>query len=699
MFVKLLKNQCGQAAIFIALIFQVLFIFFAMIVNVGMLVHYKINLQNSVDLAAYYAAMKQAENLNAIAHVNYQIRQSWKLLSWRYRIVGSSGLREHPAGPLELPTGESYKYNDPTGDNDEPVPPPPGALPRDFCVQFYPTFQNGPVSQSTCWDYDLSFVGRLPIPQVLFGFAPINEVLQNNAKNFRFMADASVSFQGIGNLWVLAQFIYGWRADSKNRRDVIRMISNEMSVSTDDFKDLDGESVLTGAEKTLKNNLAEGHTLNSVKLFNPLAGDRCGITNPNETPKWLVPIETSPAYAYRDQDIDNEEYHYRLKYLPANDINAVLPAGLSEYPEYKKPLFEVLQYVLGKVITPQVDFRDIIGFEKNPWCMAYVGISASTTAKLPFMPFGGGFTMTARAYVKPFGGRIGPWYENTWAQSADRSSGGVKTDNLLPPREAADGTIADPGDQSRLPNFSRYVGDVAGMISKVVQRYYVRPLFVGSFNWNVWINSGSHVGFADLNPEGDIIAYSQKPEEEGSELMRKLEIGGIAPDLFDITYYSIEPNFGEHYLLRLQKRAANSANPFRVRGDLGWRENDDKFKTFSIKDQIDVFNGVGDPAPVYNSEKLFFTITNKAQSLTSWTEASLMDYSFSKSEDRFGVCQQAGRTPADTKAPTTAGDCVRGGRTGFSVKFVSERFLNDPTLILGGEGTSGPLLNPPPNNF
>ena len=51
-----LSNEKGQMAIFVALSFQVLFVFFAMVVNIGLIVHDKINLQNSVDLAAYYGA-------------------------------------------------------------------------------------------------------------------------------------------------------------------------------------------------------------------------------------------------------------------------------------------------------------------------------------------------------------------------------------------------------------------------------------------------------------------------------------------------------------------------------------------------------------------------------------------------------------------------------------------------------------------
>jgi len=104
---KIINNKKGQMAIFIAIIFQVLFVLFAMSINVALVVHDKVNLQNSVDLAAYYGAQKQAELLNVIAHQNYQVRQAWKLLAWRYRVLGQYGVGAnfnnqpvyHPANP------------------------------------------------------------------------------------------------------------------------------------------------------------------------------------------------------------------------------------------------------------------------------------------------------------------------------------------------------------------------------------------------------------------------------------------------------------------------------------------------------------------------------------------------------------------------------------------------------------------------
>src|SRR3954466_9796250 len=101
-----IANERGQSAILVAMMFNVLFVFFAMGINVALVVHDKINLQNSTDMAAYYAASKQAEILNVIAHENYQIRQSWKLLVWRYRVLGTMGLIRAPSPMHPVWTGE-----------------------------------------------------------------------------------------------------------------------------------------------------------------------------------------------------------------------------------------------------------------------------------------------------------------------------------------------------------------------------------------------------------------------------------------------------------------------------------------------------------------------------------------------------------------------------------------------------------------
>ena len=78
--------------------------FFAMVINIGLAVHDKINLQNSVDLGAIYAAQRQAEVLNALAHMNYQMRQSYKLFAWRYLVVANLGAHTYKRGIADQET-------------------------------------------------------------------------------------------------------------------------------------------------------------------------------------------------------------------------------------------------------------------------------------------------------------------------------------------------------------------------------------------------------------------------------------------------------------------------------------------------------------------------------------------------------------------------------------------------------------------
>ena len=144
---SLITGNKGQVALFVALIFQVLFLFFAMIVNVGLVVHHKINLQSSADMAAYYGAMKQAELLNTIGHINYQMRQSWKLLAWRYRVLGAAGdeLR-HPykywgSDKGIKPNMDSEDSNDTNGNFSQPP----------FCITYNPFNESiVPPGESTC---------------------------------------------------------------------------------------------------------------------------------------------------------------------------------------------------------------------------------------------------------------------------------------------------------------------------------------------------------------------------------------------------------------------------------------------------------------------------------------------------------------------------------------------------------------------
>lgn len=64
------RSRRGQAAVLIALCLFSLVIFLALATNMGMLVNDKIRMQNAADLAAYGAAYKEAQRLNALVEKN-----------------------------------------------------------------------------------------------------------------------------------------------------------------------------------------------------------------------------------------------------------------------------------------------------------------------------------------------------------------------------------------------------------------------------------------------------------------------------------------------------------------------------------------------------------------------------------------------------------------------------------------------------
>jgi hypothetical protein len=89
----------GQISIVAAaLMGTTFFLFFAFVVNTGMLVHAKINLQNAADVAAYAGAASQARHLENIGILNYELRRQYKRFLFRYYVIGNLTRPNEPAG-------------------------------------------------------------------------------------------------------------------------------------------------------------------------------------------------------------------------------------------------------------------------------------------------------------------------------------------------------------------------------------------------------------------------------------------------------------------------------------------------------------------------------------------------------------------------------------------------------------------------
>jgi hypothetical protein len=655
-FFNLRPRQRGQMAIFIALIFQVLFVLFAMAINVALIVHDKINLQNAVDLAAYYAAQRQAEMLNVIAHQNYQIRQSFKLLAWRYRALGSSGPIDANAHPWRDGSMAEVQHQ---------------ILPS-ICVTHATNWSQVDRQESLCRE-PLTYIPPMPIVPMIFP-SGLNAFVAAFSVRMASVAANSCDRLGSYNWWFGMAILQAFREDQRNRKQVIYAVANNLSAGKNgDFIDLDGNSVHEGAAKTFDKNLtfSNSQSLVDFKIMNSLEG------KPRE--EWLNEVKIVPTVIYVDPQPG-------AGCVGTNRIVNLLPqrGGRQAIIDLQATALDAWR---DKDFLIGTDYQYSIGVEKNPWYMAYVGVQAQTAPRQIFFPFGDAVQLTARAFAKPFGGRIGPWYGSRWPQSAKKSTGPL-TDPLLPP--LGEGFSPDPlQNQRRLPNYSRFPGDKLGLMSKlaingVPARGETVPFYAYQ---NIWVSMGP----GQPNDPMAYVAGDPLPPK-----MRFFELAAIAPDLFDATYYSIDPNFGTNYLPRLKAIASRIGVPSTtpVRGDLGQNPAYNN-GGFSVDHQINIHKVANSPVPLQDSQAFFF-IRDKMNLLTGWTTGEILyDYD-SFPLDRFGKCliTDDGFKP-EYKVP---GSCAaRGGRTGYSVRLVSRDYLLSGGHQIGGQGESpGPIKNQPP---
>jgi hypothetical protein len=684
---KTTNAQRGQVAIFVALIFQILFVFFAMLVNVGLLVHHKINLQNSVDLAAYYGAMKQAEVLNAIGHINFQIRQSLKLMTFRYRQMGLFGDESFPGG-LAAATDSDEGSN---------------LLPN-FCLLYEP-FAHVSVNAGGRENYcrNAGSAGHqtinLPPPPNSLGhfFIGFNDSFRNAVitANENIMNDCK-NKNGI-SLSMLLLFVRAYKIDVAQRKRLAIKLAQRISRGIDRMTDLDDEPVKDGVENTFRKNLTYANKEN-VKDFvagSSLADSHCTITGDvNAPPRWLVERFFWPIYwsLVANCSVTTLDYFTRpmldLNDIPADTRNAQFGGIIDE-------LFPFIQEPDGNNSVTNF-YKSTLGFEKNPWCMSYFSVRAATEPKIPFSPFGS-VRLTAKAFAKPFGGTIGPWSRSNWTSGSNFSQGGNEVESVSPIRVLPGEQLGDPNDPREAIDFPRYVGDTVGTKSKLYQsqaRQAFRTITRPNIQWWYHLFDPDN-DLEAIGKQSDFLAFPRDGSADGMR-MRELELESIAPDQFDLAYYSVEPDWHRNYYVRL--KAQQNKFEFPVRADLGTRHLDESDPDWgpaamTIKGQLKKVMG---NHMMDFASKLTYVPDIFHEFLTSYKSQAPDNHVMDPGN--FGKCSME----IDDNLPperATTGNCLAGGRVGYSVKLIDGDFLKQPQSLGGRGSAAAVILNPPPDDF
>ena len=809
------KNQKGQVAVFVALIFQVVFVFFAMLINVGLLVHHKINLQQSTDLAAYYGAMKQAEILNVMAHVNYQIRQSWKLFTWRYRVLGTFGMEKQNGGNINPSAAPIFpiaweKYKSPVEYNSNPsnlkcvggnadgmnfTDTPFLCMGHNGFQDWFAGKDNGEtfckidcshMNNASTNIKSLSGVGGFSWGSANIGSA-VNKAITKTNENMKKRCDTL----GPVSLASMGLFYSNYYADTNNRKKIIKVLNNNLSQPENEILDLDGKKVFTGVENTLKNNLTEANksslTPTSITTYN----------GAKDTEKKLI---SEIAFQYLNffllqcqcngSNANNCGPKIDIKNFGDDSSSGAFSDQASVWINFKQQYGDIADETKQLFGKNSVDINTL-GFEKNPWYNVYYGVKATSEPRIPFLPLSK-IKLNAISFAKPFGGTLGPWYYKTWSQTSDKSTAGDweqgRTDYNLPARTAQEAGFSSElvnklKDSIKVtPNFSLYVDDKLGLRdhkylgiyqgmlnakvipnsspsqnTKISADTKISDTTIGfKYKPNSWprMSEWSHLGKTPNDSDYDPLAIDIDPTGTSAKntFSRDIEVSVVAPNQFDVSYYSIEPNFYQAYgkdilvehssgqlksgFREMANKAGEDVSKLSFPYDFGSTVNDKiagLTREFNVSRQLQVvaelFAGQNPDITKLGIKNLdlakdmFFTFIprNPAATLTGWTyndPRKYKEFPEPKNEAgeytmQFGSCNDE-RTGGsgnekiystlkedDKSQPDVPGNCVTGGRTGYSVKLISSDMVRVKTKHkdLGGPGTNGPIANPVDENF
>ena len=715
------NKKRGQTIVFIILVFQMIFVLMAMMINIGLVVHDKINLQNSVDLAAVYASQRQAEVLNAMAHINYQIRQSYKLMAWRYFVLGSIGANWGGGG-----TNANYFLTNINPPDSAHCPrigngatPSPCSLNDTYnqnnayavCMKHPHWHLQGSSGDHLCQksnfhgsvgirrpqavlpDFDIGggLVGRV-FDRLLGGVGlGLDRFIIQNA--VEAIADQCKKSSGL-NWYMASFFLQAFRMDQWRRKTLIQDLFDKVLVSN---QDLTGASLREGVQKTIQKNLTFSnydHFQNSSLSFTSSSEGK----NFNDYFEWE---QIFPVLLYVSSTSGNTLNLCDYALVPTFVVPSSIgldnrdPFYLSSVEAYAHENFSE---------TSKNLFHLSSGFYKKPSSSPFVvqvSVTIDDYKRQIFFPFKESpIQLKATAYAKPFGAVFGP---------------PPFSDTLLPTRNQDYTSTVGTFLANNLPNYSLFPGDSMGLIRKRVQKTWLDLILQNRSSTDPRNEGRTFANYSLLVPETDPLVLNRTPDaNQGHEIqrldssgIRKLEKAAIAPDLFDLAHYTILPDYMTTLYPKILRNPDLQGGLHGFPGDLGyfnletltllegsrgirnlatWREMANEPNYFSvenfrlnfIEDQINSVNEFNTSLP--QTIQNLYKVNNPSLVLTSWHSPLPSSDTYGKigrcdipNSNSYGVQLRANLFPeSEDEEPynTVPQGCFSGGRSGFSVKLI-----------------------------
>lgn len=439
---KKLNNEKGQLSIFLGISLIIVTTMIAFIINVGLFVKAKINLQNAVDAAAYSGAAVQSRQLTNMAYLNWEMRNTYKEWMFKYYVLGQLGLgnvknastlpgtmMDFTLKPFDINNGNKDPFNIPS-----------------ICIHFGS-------SNNICELYNVPGLPRFGTPgepSIADQFSSLmNSFTESKAKDCAVRSNMNF---GAAMMWaygtsklafnqmplVASQRIGAWpqALELGLRMRNLEMIANRAPVQNicltdaipgctrvDDLNNEMGNIPLN--ERPIKAFMAAYRNLSGGEGKDAASGVGSGaiqddmaltfslteiapspfLPQPNTLSSFLIPQDTG-ADAMRKYYVDLQAYPLNLatfftSFVTNNDNSAIGDiVGQNVAVEANCGATKTALPVPGY----------LFGFIKNPEVLTYYAVRGSAKFVGLFYPFADpkGIELTAYAAAKPYGGRIGP---------------------------------------------------------------------------------------------------------------------------------------------------------------------------------------------------------------------------------------------------------------------------------------------------
>lgn len=428
---KILINSFGQVSIFFSTTIVVMITLIAFVINIGVFVKAKINLQNATDAAAYAGASVQARQLTNISYMNWEMRNIYKEWMFKYYVLGGLNLQGVISpGPDRVDFTMSSSF---TGSPNEAFDQ------HNFpsvCIDFANTGSVG-----LCTKYVVPGLPRFKSENVLgmdevtnsFIDAIVSEKAKNcsDRSNINFLTANTWAYNvtdtdpAMVNLNSKAPQIVRDRpgAFPAAFEVALRIRNLEAQVNTPPksgvcFDPTSGVSCFEGIENIVSTNSSPSQERVYKAFysgFRNLGSDTNTLMRRSFTITELAPVPNDPQLNqsfslsrllipegkgkkyYLDLQLNTINYATFYTAFTSNQGEADTSVGTTATEA---------QCTATKVGLPVPGYP--LGFVKNHKHLTYYAIKAQSKFNGLFNPFDDTVTLTAYAAAKPFGGRIGP---------------------------------------------------------------------------------------------------------------------------------------------------------------------------------------------------------------------------------------------------------------------------------------------------